>query len=257
VFESHYELGGVAHEFLSTESGQIIPSDRLNSSSEHLYKFEAGPSLYSGLSSPSSPNPLKHVFQIIEEEPEWITYNVWKAFLPEAPNGFDASIGAIEFERVLKLYGGDKSVSDWKILAEELRPLTKGVMSFPSMAMRPDINAVRSLVMRYPLSVLNLLIRGQDLVRPFSSYYEKLNITDSFLKNYLNLLCFLLQGLPAEGTLSAVMAYMIEDFFRPNAVMDFPVVRDESNITSKSPFTHMCLSGWIVWHYLCLGARRS
>jgi hypothetical protein len=43
------------------------------------------------------------------------------------------------------------------------------------------------------------------------------------LKNYLNLLCFLLQGLPAEGTISAVMAYMIDDFFKPNAVMDFPV----------------------------------
>lgn len=26
------------------------------------------------------------------------------------------------------------------------------------------------------------------------------------------------------GTLSAVMAYMIEDFFKPNAVMDFPKV---------------------------------
>ena len=48
-------------------------------------------------------------------------------------------------------------------------------------------------------------------------------ITDPFLKNYLNLLCFLLQGLPAEGTISAVMAYMIDDFFKPNAVMDFPV----------------------------------
>ena len=32
----------------------------------------------------------------------------------------------------------------------------------------------------------------------------------------------LLQGLPANGTLTAVMAYMVEDFYRPGAVMDFP-----------------------------------
>jgi len=28
--------------------------------------------------------------------------------------------------------------------------------------------------------------------------------------------------MPAEGTLSAVMAYMMDDFYKPNAVMDFP-----------------------------------
>jgi len=36
------------------------------------------------------------------------------------------------------------------------------------------------------------------------------------------MLAFLLQGLPNEGTLTAVMAYMVDDFFQPQAVMDFP-----------------------------------
>ena len=30
---------------------------------EPVFKFEAGPSLYSGLSPAASPNPLKHIFQ--------------------------------------------------------------------------------------------------------------------------------------------------------------------------------------------------
>ena len=34
---------------------------------------------------------------------------------------------------------------------------------------------------------------------------------DAFLKNYLDLIAFLLQGLPSNGTLTAVMAYMVED----------------------------------------------
>lgn len=189
-----------------------------------LYKFEVGPSLYSGLSTDSSPNPLKHVFQIIGEEPEWITYDIWKAFLPEAPDGFLQSIGATNFEQILLTYGGSEAVEEWKLLVKSLRPLTKGIMSFPSMAIRPDIGAFRTLFLRYPSSVFELLKQGRFLTRPFSEYYDDLNINNKFLKNYLNLLCFLLQGLPSDGTLSAVMAYMIEDFFRPNAVMDFPKV---------------------------------
>ena len=30
--------------------------------------------------------------------------------------------------------------------------------------------------------------------------------------------------MPADGTLSAVMAYMIDDLYKPDAVMDFPKV---------------------------------
>lgn len=109
VCESHYEIGGCAHEFMFTEDGRTIPSDLLDESNvDKVYKFEAGPSLYSGLSSDRSPNPLKHVYQIIGEEPEWITYKIWKGFIPEAPTGFTQSIGrtsdfdvAGHFERVL------------------------------------------------------------------------------------------------------------------------------------------------------------
>lgn len=94
-------------------------------------------------------------------------------------------------------------------------------MSLPTVAIRPDLGALLTLG-RYPVAIVKTIQQGQNLVRPFSDYYKELGTEDVFLKNYLNLLCFLLQGLPAEGTLSAVMAYMIDDFFKPNAVMDFP-----------------------------------
>ena len=60
VCESHDAAGGAAHEW--TVKG---------------FHFESGPSLYAGLSPTRSPNPLKHVFQIIGEEPEWLTYDRW------------------------------------------------------------------------------------------------------------------------------------------------------------------------------------
>ena len=59
VLESHYEIGGCAHEFLYREDGTCVPSDRLSpNEAKNVYRFEAGPSLYSGLSQPNSPNPL-------------------------------------------------------------------------------------------------------------------------------------------------------------------------------------------------------
>jgi phytoene dehydrogenase-like protein len=145
-----------------------------------------------------------------------------KGYFPEAANGNLQGIGAGAFEATLKHFGGPTALDDWQKLAAALRPLTDGVMSLPTVAIRPDLGSILTLG-RYPVAVLKTIKQGQNLVRPFSDYYKDLGTQDAFLKNYLNLLCFLLQGLPAEGTLSAVMAYMIDDFFKPNAVMDFPV----------------------------------
>lgn len=71
-----------------------------------MFKFEAGPSLYSGLSQDRSPNPLKHVYQMIESEPEWITYDTWGAHLPEVPGGYELSIGAENFIKILEVMWG-------------------------------------------------------------------------------------------------------------------------------------------------------
>lgn len=57
--------------------------------------------------------------------------------------------------------------------------------------------------------------RVSSLQDPFTDVLEKLDITDPFVTNWLNLLCFLLQGLPSSGTTTAVMSYMIADWCRP------------------------------------------
>lgn len=87
VLESHDAPGGAAHEW--TVKG---------------FHFESGPSLYAGLSPEASPNPLKHVFQIIGEEPEWLTYDRWGTYLPDGD--FAAAVGADDFVAKLQTYGG-------------------------------------------------------------------------------------------------------------------------------------------------------
>mmetsp|Transcript_33636 Transcript_33636/g.38312 ORF Transcript_33636/g.38312 Transcript_33636/m.38312 type:complete len:637 (+) Transcript_33636:46-1956(+) len=219
VLESHYELGGCAHEYMVDLKGRTIPSSSLTEKDD-VFRFEVGPSLYSGLSPDNSPNPLKHVFQMIEEEPEWITYDKWGAYLPEAPEGYELSIGAENFLKILDRYGGPTARQDWEDLASDLRPLAKKIMGLPSSVVRNDIGLVATLALRYPIPFLRVIGDVKRITAPFD--LDEYKIQDKFLRNYLDLIAFLLQGLPANQTLTAVMAYMVEDFYREGAVMDFP-----------------------------------
>ena len=204
VVEQHYEIGGCAHEFNVNLDGRTVPSELLRRKPEPVFKFEAGPSLYSGLSSPCSPNPLKHIFQMIGEEPEWITYDTWGAHLPEVPEGYELSIGAENFLKILDTWGGPTARADWEKLAKELRPLSKGVMALPSTAVRDDAGVLLTLGLRYPKAFLDVISNANKIIAPFD--LDAYGVEDAFLKNYLDLIAFLLQGLPSNGTLTAVMA---------------------------------------------------
>ena len=61
-------------------------------------------------------------------------YDAWGAYLPEAPEGYELSIGAENFLEILRRYGGPTAVDDWNKLAATLRPLASGVMGLPSTA---------------------------------------------------------------------------------------------------------------------------
>ena len=130
------------------------------------------------------------------------------------------SIGADNFIKILKEYGGQGAVDDWHMLSTKLRPLSKGIMALPSTAVRSDAGIFVTLGVKYPGAFLNVLRYATQITQPFDM--AALGVTNPFLTNYLNMLAFLLQGLPADQTLTAVMAYMVEDFYREDAVMDFP-----------------------------------
>ena len=219
MLEQHYEIGGCAHEFNVNLEGRTVPSDLLERKPEPVFKFEAGPSLYSGLSPAASPNPLKHVFQMIGEEPEWINYDTWGAHLPEVPDGYELSIGAENFLKILDTWGGPTARSDWDNLAKELRPYPlESWRCFDGGAWRSGHLAHAWIALPEGLHRCHCQ-RAKDH-RPFD--LDEYGVRDAFLKNYLDLIAFLLQGLPSNGTLTAVMAYMVEDFYKPDAVMDFP-----------------------------------
>jgi len=204
VLESHDVAGGCAHTW--TRRG---------------YHFESGPSLYSGFSNDTSNNPLKNIFQIIGEEPEWISYDRWGTVLPTGEK-FASQIGPEEFQDVLLTHGGPDAVTEFASLMKRMTPLSDAAQALTSLAIREDAGVFLTTLFKYPREVYMTIQQGALLNEPFSKILKEMNITNKFVKNWLDMLCFLLQGLPASGTMNAVIAYMLADWYRPGVTLDFP-----------------------------------
>jgi phytoene dehydrogenase-like protein len=183
--------------------------------------------LYSGFSQDKSNNPLKNVFQIIGEEPEWITYDRWGTAIPEGK--FAAKIGFEGFQEALKMYGGEHAKEDWDKIMEKMTGkggLSDAASAVSSMALREDKWAALTLL-RFWRKLPMVIKNGGALNEPFSKVIDEVNASDEpirnkFVLNWLDMLCFLLQGLPAEGTMSAVIAYMLNDWYKPDVILDYP-----------------------------------
>ncbi|NJM00529.1 MAG: NAD(P)/FAD-dependent oxidoreductase [Synechococcaceae cyanobacterium SM2_3_2] len=200
VCESHTIAGGAAHGFVRQGFG-----------------FDSGPSLYSGMSAPSG-NPLRQVLDAIEEDLEWIPYDAWGCCLPEGD--FRMAVGAEPFCQVLADLRGSQAVAEWQHLQAVMDPLKQAAVGIPPAAVRFDWGALLS-VGRYALSLLPTLPQLPQLTAPFAHLLPGV-IEDPFILNWLDLLCFMLSGLPASGTSTAEMAYMFADWYRPGVVLDYP-----------------------------------
>ena len=202
VCESHSIAGGAAHSF-----------------ERDGYKFDSGPSLYSGLSSSPTNNPLRQVLDAIEEDIEWANYNVWGCRLPEGD--FDAYVGADHFVGILKELRGETAVTQWRKLQEEMKPLADAVNALPSLAMRFDLGAAISMGQYLP-NTLGHLPNILRMTGPFSKIMDGI-VTDPFIRNWMDLLSFLLSGLPASGTVGAEMAFMFAEWYKPGVELDYPM----------------------------------
>jgi carotene isomerase len=202
VCESHSIPGGAAHGF-----------------QRQGYTFDSGPSLYSGLSYSPSPNPLRHVLDAIGEDLTWKTYDAWGCCLPEG--NFSAKVGAEPFYEILASLRGPEAVAEWQSLQTAMAPLGKAAIAMPPAAIRSDAGALLTTAPFAP-ALLRYATVLPKLTAPFGQILDSV-ITDPFIRNWLDLLCFMLSGLPASGTLTAEIAFMFADWYRPGVVLDYPV----------------------------------
>ncbi|GMH55184.1 hypothetical protein TrST_g2867 [Triparma strigata] len=209
LLESHDTVGGCAHTWTrKTKRG--------------TFHFESGPSLYSGLSTETSYNPLKNVFDIIGESPDIIKYDRWGTVFPNGVR-LAAPIGPKGFDDVLMAeFGTPEGRRQWDLIMERMKEVGEASQALTSMSLREDIGVLRTAFARYPGGMFKTLKYAKELNSPFSDIVEELNITDPFVLNWLDMLCFLLQGLPSAGTMNAVIGYMLQDWYRDGVVLDFP-----------------------------------
>ncbi|HEY9598588.1 MAG TPA: NAD(P)/FAD-dependent oxidoreductase [Cyanophyceae cyanobacterium] len=202
VCESHSIPGGAAHAF-----------------ERNGFKFDSGPSLYSGLSYSPSPNPLRQVLDAIGEALPCVTYDTWGCCLPEGD--FNTSVGADQFCEILSQFRGNQAVAEWRELQRVMAPLASAAIALPPAALRLDMRAAFTIG-RFAPSLLQHAFNVIKLTGPFSQIIDGV-IQDSFIRNWLDLLCFLLSGLTADGTIAAEVAFMFADWYRPGVVLDYPV----------------------------------
>ncbi|MEA5598592.1 NAD(P)/FAD-dependent oxidoreductase [Rivularia sp. UHCC 0363] len=202
VCESHSIPGGAAHSF-----------------NYKGYKFDSGPSLYSGLSYSPSNNPLRQVLDAVGEDCEWANYSTWGCFLPEGD--FNTKVGAEQFCEVLLKLRGEKAVQEWRELQRVMSPYADAAIAIPPAALRLDLGAVKT-VGKFAPSLIKHFFNVSKLTGPFSSIMDGV-VSDPFIRNWLNMLCFLLSGLPADGTSAAEVAFMFADWYRPGVMLDYPM----------------------------------
>lgn len=104
-------------------------------------------------------------------------------------------------------------------------------MALPPAAIRGDWGVLLTAVARYAPSLLESFIKmgpqgalsATKLLRPFSEIIDSLDLKDPFIRNWLDLLCFLLSGLKADGTLAAEIVYMFAEWYKPGSVLEYPL----------------------------------
>mmetsp|Transcript_116 Transcript_116/g.308 ORF Transcript_116/g.308 Transcript_116/m.308 type:complete len:568 (-) Transcript_116:965-2668(-) len=214
VVERHYRPGGAAHGFKIRKNG--IDGD---------FIFDTGPSFFAGL-NPTLPakssNPLRTVLDAIEESVECEAYETFGLILPEGNFVHTTDFG--DSGGVIDQVDGEAGTEGWSRLLRNMEPLAQAVDALPTAALRGDVGtALTAAPYLSNFAKLNPL-ENLKLTKPFQNILENSGIeSSSFVQRWLDLLCFCLSGLTAEGTITAEMAMMMGEFYDKDAKMDCPV----------------------------------
>ncbi|KAL0013106.1 hypothetical protein SO802_000175 [Lithocarpus litseifolius] len=213
VLESHDLPGGAAHSF------EIKG-----------YKFDSGPSLFSGFQSRGpQANPLAQVLDALGVSLPCVKYDSWMVYIPEGE--FLSRIGPTEFFKDLEKYGTPNAVQEWQKLLDAILPMSATAMALPPLSIRGDFGVLSTAAARYAPSLLKSFVQmgpqgalgATKLLRPFSEVIDSLELKDPFIRNWVDLLSFLLAGVKTNGILSAEMVYMFAEWYKPGSCLEYPL----------------------------------
>ncbi|XP_042516685.1 prolycopene isomerase, chloroplastic isoform X2 [Macadamia integrifolia] len=123
------------------------------------------------------------------------------------------------------------AVQEWRKLLDAVLPMSSAAMALPPLSIRGDWGVLSTAAARYAPSLLKSFIQmgpqgalgATKLLRPFSEIIDSLELKDPFVRNWVDLLCFLLAGVKSNGTLSAEMVYMFAEWYKPGCALEYPI----------------------------------
>ena len=203
VLESHDRPGGAAHGF-----------------ARRGFHFESGPSLWSGLGRWPSTNPLAQVLRAVGEELPVVSYSEWGLLLPEG--ALRIGVGADPFLAVLRQLRGPAVADEWAAFMAWLEPYCRAANALPLLALRPGLGMAGALGARGSAALLRHAPRLAALGGAFGPLARR-HLRDPFLLHWVEMLSFLISGLPLDQTSAAAMATLFGEWFQPDAALDYPV----------------------------------
>eukprot|EP00854_Cymbomonas_tetramitiformis_P019420 gene19420-23220_t len=203
ICESHYIAGGAAHSF-----------------ERDGFKFDSGPSFYSGISNFPSVNPLGQVLDALDEPVPCVTYDRWICYLPEGT--FVCVADAYKYRTELGKLGGPGAEGEWRKMEDAMAPLSDAAAALPAAALRFDA-LIPLTIWKFLPSLLKSGPAAALLQSPFTTLIKQAGVTNKFVLNMLDLECFVLSGVPANGTITAEMAFMYGERNRPESTIDYPI----------------------------------
>lgn len=109
---------------------------------------------------------------------------------------------------------------------DAIRPLSTAAMALPPLSIRGDFGVLYTAAARYAPSLFNTFLqmgpqaalRSTQLLSPFSQILDSLELKHPFIRNWIDLLSFLLAGVKSDSILSAEMVLLsqiinVQSFF--------------------------------------------
>jgi len=207
ICEAHSQPGGVAHAF-----------------KRKGYTFESGPSLWSGIGKWPTTNPLGQILKLLDEEVELFQYKGWRVIVPEG--NFNLNVGEEPFKQTIKNLRGEKSVKEWERFISEIKPLSKIINEIPLLSFSPASINFKDIV-NLTSKFLPNIKQIQKINKGFGNLADN-HLDDPFLRNWVDLLSFLISGMSMHDTNTAAMATLFNEWFEPNSYLEYPRGGSES-----------------------------
>jgi len=201
ILEAHSKPGGAAHGF-----------------QKDGYTFESGPSLWSGIGTWPTTNPLGQVLKALNQKVELIKYQDWNVQIPEGD--YTIGVGDRRFLDQINSISGNDAIKEWEHFIQVIKPIGAAANAIPLIALNQNKETIFQLLRRSK-TLLTHLKSFKYLGGAFGNLVDE-HLKDPFLRNWVDLLSFLISGLSKDETNAAAMATLFDDWFKPDAYLEYP-----------------------------------